>query len=302
MIRWDPVVLARVRHLHLRARVLTDGLLTGMHRSRRVGSAVEFADFQEYLPGMDLRGLDWRVLARSDRLVVRRYEGETDLPCTLVVDLSGDLGTGDRGRYPDLDASKAGYALTLAATLAYWLSLQGEPLSLEILAGEGAAYPSLRPITGRAQLQRVLLSLASARPGGVAHLSDALLRVGERTRRRAWVGVLSDGMEEPSTWLPALAAFARRGADLRFLHLYDRREWTLSYRRAARFHSPEGDEVDLDPVAARSAFREVLAEYVDEVRGGVVHWGGQYLSVPTDRPLDEVFHRVVTGRTVGELP
>ena len=88
---WDPEVLARVRHLHLRARRLTDAMLMGEHRSRRVGQAVEFADYQEYLPGMDLRHLDWRVLARSDRLVVRRFETETQLPCTLVLDLSGDL-------------------------------------------------------------------------------------------------------------------------------------------------------------------------------------------------------------------
>ena len=113
---WDAEVLARVRHLHMRARHLTDALLTGPHRSRRVGQAIEFADYQEYVPGMDLRGLDWRVWGRSDRLVVRRYEAETELPCTLVVDLSGDLGTGETTRtaYPPLEGSKAGYAIMLA--------------------------------------------------------------------------------------------------------------------------------------------------------------------------------------------
>ena len=107
---WDPVVLSRVRHLHLRARVLTDALLMGNHRSRRVGQAIEFADYQEYAPGMDTRGLDWKVWARTDRLVVRRYETETELPCTVVLDLSGDLSTGESGasRLPDLDKSKAG--------------------------------------------------------------------------------------------------------------------------------------------------------------------------------------------------
>src|SRR5215210_7559135 len=120
---WDAAVLARVRHLHLRARMLTAAILTGEHRSRKVGQAVEFADYQEYLPGMDLRGLDWRVWGRTDRYVVKRFE--TEMPCTVVLDLSADLATGDRGRgrLPDLEGSKAGYAITLAATLLYFLHL-----------------------------------------------------------------------------------------------------------------------------------------------------------------------------------
>jgi uncharacterized protein (DUF58 family) len=129
-LAWDPNVLARVRHLHLRARYLTAALLVGEHRSRRVGQAVEFADYQPYLPGMDLRGLDWRVWARTDRLVVKRFETETELPASVVLDLSGDLGTGDgarAGALPDLDTTKAGYAITLAATLLYFLHLHGEP-------------------------------------------------------------------------------------------------------------------------------------------------------------------------------
>src|SRR5688500_9426098 len=144
---WDSAVLARVRHLHLRARTLTAALLTGEHRSRKVGQAVEFADYQEYLPGMDLRGLDWRVWGRPGRYVVKRFETETELPCTVVLDLSADLATGDKGRgkLPDLEGSKAGYAITLAATLLYFLHLHGEPVGLELVAGTGVSFRSLPP-------------------------------------------------------------------------------------------------------------------------------------------------------------
>jgi uncharacterized protein (DUF58 family) len=148
---WDPDVLARVRHLHLRARHLTEAWLHGDHRSRRVGQAVEFADYQEYQPGVDLRRLDWRVVARTDRYVVKRFETETELPCTVVLDLSGDLGTGTRGRVgalPDLDRTKAGYAITLAATLLYFLHLHGEPVGLELLAGDVPAGHSAPPRGG----------------------------------------------------------------------------------------------------------------------------------------------------------
>ncbi|MFT4627998.1 MAG: hypothetical protein ACI8PZ_006692 [Myxococcota bacterium] len=299
---WDAEVLARVRHLHLRARNLTDALLTGEHRSRRVGQAIEFADYQEYVPGMDLRRLDWRVWARSDRLVVRRYETETELPCTLVVDLSGDLSTGDaaRGGYPPLESSKAGYAIVLTATLAYFLHRHGEPVGLEIVAGEGMRYRSLPARGGRNHLQSIFLQLASVRPGGTADLKAALGAVGARVRRRSWVGVVTDGMEEPANWLPSLAAFARRGADVRLFHLFDPREWSLDVGAPALFFSPEGGEaLAVDPAGAREAFNEVVQEYVDEVRGGVVRWGGRYMSAPTDAPLETVLGKAIAGGLAG---
>jgi uncharacterized protein (DUF58 family) len=296
-VPWNAVVLQRVRHLHLRARTLTDGLLMGEHRSRRVGAAVEFADYQEYIPGMDLRSLDWKALARTDRFVVKRYHTETELPCMLVVDLSGDLSTGRAAAdLPDLDGSKAGYAITLAATLAYFLHRHGEPVGLEVVAGESVLHRSLPPRRGRNHLQRIFLSLAGAKPGGAADLSKALFAVGARTRRRSWVTVITDGMEEPARWLPALAGFARRKSDLIFAHVYDPKEWRLDVGPAAVFFSPEGGEgIPVDPAGAAEAFDEVAREYVDEVRGGVVKWGGRYVLLPTDRPLEQAIQHVVVG-------
>ncbi len=273
----------------------------GNHRSRRVGQAVEFADYQEYLPGMDLRSIDWRVWARTDRYVVKRYETETELPCTVVLDLSGDLGTGDTatGGLPALEGTKAGYAITLAATLLYWFQRQGEPVGLSIVAGEGISHHEFPPRTSRNHLQMLFLSLAAARPGGRADLAETLMKVGGRTRRRGWVGVLSDGMEEPGSWLPALAAFARRGTDLRFCHLFDRRELKLDFERSALFYSPEGGEaLAVDPAGARADFAEVVAAYLEEVRRGVVRFGGQYVQVSTDRPMEEVLQHLIMGGTL----
>jgi uncharacterized protein (DUF58 family) len=294
---WDSAVLARVRHLHLRARMLTAALLTGEHRSSKVGQAIEFADYQEYQPGMDLRGIDWRVWGRTDRYVVKRFETETELPCTVVIDVSGDLSTGDRsriGQLPDLEGSKAGYAITLAATLLYFLHLHGEPVGLEIVGGTGPTFRSLPPRGGRNHLQLLFVQLASIRPGGVADLLSSLSRVGARTRRRSWAGLVTDGMGDPGQWLAALSAFARRGTDLRLFHVYDRREWTMDFDTPALFFSPEGgEELAVDPHGAASAFDEVVREYVREVKGGVVRFGGRYLPVPTDLPLEQVLRAAI---------
>lgn len=289
-----------MRHLHLRARYLTDAILMGEHRSKRVGQAIEFADYQEYLPGMDLRGLDWRVWGRSDRYVVKRFETETELPCSVVLDLSGDMGTGttaERG-YPSLDHSKAGYAITLAATLLYWLHRHGEPVGLELIAGEDVAFRSLPARGGRNHLQLCFLMLASAKVGGVAGLAEALGRVGGRVRRRSWVAVITDGMEEPSSWMPALTAFSRRGADVRFVHLFDQGEHELAFKHPLLFYSPEGgDALAVDPVGAREAFAEVVAEYIEEVEGGIVRAGGRYLRAASSDPLESVVRRLVLDAT-----
>jgi uncharacterized protein (DUF58 family) len=288
-----------VRHLHLKARHLTDALLMGEHRSKRVGQAIEFADYQEYLPGMDLRGLDWRVWGRTDKFVVKRFETETELPCSVVLDLSGDLTTGASAikGYPDLDKSKAGFAITLAATLLYWLHRHGEPVGLELIAGDEVAFRSLPSRSGRNHLQLCFLMLASAKAGGVAGLAKALGRVGEHVRRRSWVAVITDGMEEPGEWLPSLAAFSRRGADLRFFHLFDSDEWALKFNKPALFYSPEGGDVlAVDPAGAQAAFSEVVDEYVEEVRGGVVRFGGRYLEAPTNRPLEQLLRRAILDR------
>lgn len=302
---WNPTVLQRVRHLHLRARTLTDSLLMGEHASRRVGEAVEFADYTEYTPGMDLRFADWKAYGRTDRLVVKRFQTETQLPCTVVLDLSGDLSTGEacRDEYPDLDGSKAGYAITLAATLLYFLHRHGEPVGLEVVAGKDVRWPSIPPRRGRGHLQRLFTMLAGAKPGGRADLRGALVNVGSRTPRRSWIAVLSDGMEEPSEWLPALAAFARRRTDLCFAHVYDPDEWALSLQRPAQFFSPEGGgDLAVDPQAAQEAFAAVVAEYVAEVESGVVRWGGRYVRVSTGHPMETAIARIVaTGSQAGDV-
>ncbi len=305
--QWDPDVLARVAWLQLRARQAVAGVLHGAHKSLQISSNVEFADYKEYTPGDPLRDVDWKVAARSDRMVVRRHHAESDLPATILFDASGDLGTGSRGRYkrPPLQGSKFGTAVTLAATLAWFLSGAGEPLGLSVLAGEepsegGAApprWPWIPARGGRAHLVQVLSQLAALRPAGRAELGASFSEVGRRLQRRSLVVVISDLMEEPATWGPALAALARRQVDLRVVHLYDRQEWGLDYREAVRFRSPEGGPaLPLDPAGARDAMAEVVDGYLAEVRGFLGRNHALHLLVPTDAPLELTLARIIRAQ------
>ncbi len=295
---WDPEVLARIGALHLRARQATAGLLHGAHRSQRVASNVEFADYKEYAPGDSLKDLDWKVAARSDRLVVRRHQAETELRCTLLLDASGDLGTGAKGRYrlPPLDGNKFGYAITLVATLAYFLHRHGEPVGLQILGGTGVRWPYIPPRSSPAHLAQILAALASLAPSGRASLDRGLRELGARVQRRSLVILVSDFMEEPALWGQAMLALGRRRADVRAVHLHDAREWALDYPDPMRFFSPEGGEpLPLDPSGAREAFKDVVAEYLAEVRASMARTRAQHQLVATSEPLERVVAAVLKG-------
>lgn len=296
---WDPEVLARIVQLELRARTLVRGHLHGAHGSQRVTSNVEFADYKEYSPGDPLRDLDWRVVGRSDKLVVRRHRAEDELACTIVVDASGDLGTGSAGRrgLPPLDGTKWGVAVVLAATFAQWAMLHNEPVGLAILGGEGAPWSWLPPSGGRAQLARIHSALAATRPGGRAELGVELARIGERVRRRSVVVLISDLMEEPETWGRALDAYGARGVDLRVLHIHDPAEWRFDVSGPARYRSPEGGELlTADHLDVQERIGEVLAEYRAEVASWVLRARGMLLPAPSDCDIALLLGRLLRAR------
>ncbi len=283
---WREDVVARVATLHLRARQVVAGLGAGLRRSVRVGQAVEFADYKPYTPGDSLRDLDWRVLGRRDRLVVRRYRAETEMRATLVLDASADLGsTGEKW-----DAS-----VSIVATIAYLLFLENEPIGLHVAAGTGGTV--LRPRRGRAQLARIFAALAALRPAGRADLAATLAAVGTRAHDRSLLVLVGDFMEPTGHWVGSLDALARRRVDLRAIQLYDRREFELDFPQPLKLYSPEGgaDET-LDPAAMRDSVREEAARFVAEVRDGVRARRGVHQLVEARADLVAVIGEFLRGR------
>jgi uncharacterized protein (DUF58 family) len=258
---------------------------------------VEFVDYKEYSPGDPIRYLDWKVAARADRLVIRRHAAETEVPVTLVVDVSGDLGTGGSER-PALDGTKHGTAMILAATLAVFLSRRGDPVGLYLIGGAGSPWSEIPARSSAGHLAQIIGALAAVRPSGTAGLGPALERIGERVPRRGVVVLISDLMEEPEEWGPSLAALGRRGADLRVIHLYDKSEWALSFRGPAQLYSPEGGEpLAVDPAVARSTFAEVVQEYLEEVQTWLGRHRAHYVCMAVDTPPDEALASVLRGAT-----
>lgn len=284
---WDPAALDRVRHLHLHARQAVAGLHQGAQRSIRLGHDVEFMDYKPYDVGDALRDLDWRVLARSDRLVVRRYRAETELEATIVLDASADLGS---------RPGKFEAAIRLAATLAYLLHLGGEPVGLVIVAGDGVAARVLPARRGRAWIARIFATLASVRPAGRAMLDHAFRDVGRRLGLRTLVAVISDFMEVPTEWVPSLDALVRHRVDLRAFHVYDPDELSLAGDSPVWFRHPEtGERRPMDRGAARAAFAPVVANYFAEVERAVQARRGHHYPVAANAELGPLLARFLRG-------
>ena len=288
---WDAALLSRIAHLHLRARRAVAGWRQGQHLSARATTNIEFVDYKDYVPGDPIRAVDWRVAARTDRLVIRRHVAETEVPVTLVVDASGDLGTGA----PDLEHSKLGATIVMAATLAVLLEQRGDPVGLEIIGGRSSGQTSLPP--RRSTLPSIIRSLAAVEPEGRADLDSAFRELGPRLPRRSIVIVLSDLMEDPAAWGPSIVALTQRGVDLRVLHVHDPVEWALGGDGEVRVYSPEGgDSLAIDPVSARPHMEAVVQEYLKQVRSALSQGRGRHHLVAADAPLDEVLNAALGGR------
>jgi len=297
---WDAAVLARIASLELRARRAVEGVLHGHHGSVRTTSALEFADYKEYAPGDPIKDLDWRVMGRSDRLVIRRHRAEAELATTLVLDASGDGATGRGGAHPrgrpPLDGTRWGSAVVFCAALAWWLERHQEPVGLLVLGGGDVRWSWLPPATGRAQLVRVLGVLAGARPAGRTDLGAGLRSLGARLPRRSVAVLVSDLAQEPAEWGPAAATLRARRADLRVVHLIDRAEWGLDFDRPLRFFSPEGGApLPEDPAELRAAFVAERDAFFAEARGHLSAAEAGYVPFFTDTPVEQPLARVLAG-------
>jgi hypothetical protein len=284
--------------LRLIARQAVDALEHGAHLARRFGESAEFVDYKDYVPGDDARAIDWRVFARSDRLVLRRHAAERQLPVTIVIDASADAGTGPELRASPLEGrrTKLGFGVCLAATLAVFLSRLGEPVGLRVLAGADLPWRVLAPRRGRAHLHRLLAVLAAVRPEGKADLPAALAALGRSGRRRSTTFLISDLMEPAGGYAQSMRAFGCRIGDLRVAHLFDPDELDLRIGPAAQLYSPEGGApIALDPVAARAVFREVVIDYLGETRAAVLSARGHYVAAPCDGSLGSVMTALLSG-------
>jgi uncharacterized protein (DUF58 family) len=307
----DPLELARLASLELRARVIVEGAFSGMHHNLHPGTSVEFTEHKEYAPGDEIRRIDWKAVGRVDRYYIKRFEDETEMRTYLVVDASASMGYQRKG------VSKLAYASYLAGAFAYLLAKQGDPAGLFLFDAETRQY--LPPSTRPGQIREIFRLLDGAGPAGTTDPARALSHVGELLDKRSVVLFFSDLLDaERESDLPArreegvaargavaerLRQLRARGHDVVVFHLLDPDEIELPFDDLTFFQGMEpGDNRTLLAQAAdlRTAFKQESAAFRDRWRLACLETHVEYRFARTDeRPANVLREFLVTRQRAG---
>jgi len=277
----DSQVLARLMHLPLLARFPMEGSVSGQHKSPHRGSSVEFAEYRNYVPGDDIRRLDWRVFARSDRFFLKEFEAETNLRCYVVLDCSGSM------KFAAKNETKLAFAKKLAATLAYLTVHQGDAVSL-ICAGK-KSFREIPPRRNPAHLQTIFEMLEQAEPRGETGLISVLHDLAEKVRRRALIIILSDFFCDLGELLSCFQHLRFQKHDLALFHLLDRAELDFQFDRPMRFVDLESSfSVVTEPATIRDEYLQQIHLFLKNLRAGCHEFGADYRQVITDQNYEKV--------------
>jgi uncharacterized protein (DUF58 family) len=292
----EPAVLARLAGVPLLSRRPMVGNVSGRHASPHRGSSVEFAEYRKYVPGDDLRRLDWRAFGRSDRFYVKEYEADTNLRLVLVLDTSGSMAF--RSPAPAVGVqplAKIDYARRICGALGYLASQQGDAVGISC-AAEGIVR-TLPPRRSPAHLRLAFDVIEEAQPQGTTGLAQVLHELAETIRQRALVVIVSDLFVDPAELAGAFGHLRFRRHDIAAFHLLDPQELAFTFQRPTRFLDLEGGgAIFADPVEIAARYQTAITTYLDELRRIVLENGIDYHRVLTDEPYEQVLARFLVGR------
>ena len=277
----SPREIAGLAHLELVARGIVEGFLIGLHDSPKRGFSAEFAENRPYNRGDDLRHLDWKVYARTDRLFIKQFEEETNLRAYILLDVSKSMGwVSDEESYP----TKLEYARLLAASLSLLLIQQGDATGL--IAFDRVMRAHVVPRTTRRHWRRLLTEITHLEPDGETDAGTAIKDLAGRLQRRGLVVLISDLLVDQQTTRTALRYLRHRGHEVILFHIMDPGERELPAAGEAIFFDPEtGEELGANSAALRKQYREAVDGAIAGWHKEALRWGADYALLTTDTPL-----------------
>ncbi len=288
----DPKTLAKIARLELRARAVVEGVITGMHKSPHRGSSVEFAQHRDYVPGDEIRHIDWKVYARSDRYHIKQFEEETNLKGMLVMDTSTSMNY--KGENSPL--SKREYASIVAAAIATLLIRQRDGVGMA--AFDNGLNQFIPAGSTSAHMRLLLETLEKSNHNPKTDLADTFHDLAERIKRRGLIIILSDLFNDPDTILKGLQHFRHRRHEVIVFHVLDRDEMTFPFKDASVFEGLEGEEsITAEPNALRRDYLAAFTSYVEILKRGCRDLNMDYQQLPTDLPIDSAISRYLSERT-----
>ncbi len=285
----DPHTLMRIKSLQMRARLVMEGFFSGIHRSPYHGFSVEFSEYREYTPGDDLRYLDWKLFARSDRYYVKQFEDETNLRCTILLDTSRSMtfGSGDHNKHE--------YARTAAATIAYFLTMQRDAIGLVTFEDQVVDYlpPRHRP----GHMRRIMATLSREPQGKATDIAGPLEEVAATVRKRGLIVIISDLLAPPELLATRLGYLRSCGHDVIVFRVLDPVEVSFDFKSPAIFRDVEsGKELYIDAEVARADYQKRFQAHAQQIETACQDLGVDIHSLTTDQPLEFVLFELLRAR------
>ncbi|MBM4170086.1 MAG: DUF58 domain-containing protein [Ignavibacteria bacterium] len=285
-----PEIVAQLANMELRARLVVEGFMTGLHRSPYHGFSVEFTEHRPYMPGDDTKRIDWKALGKTGRYYVKQFEDETNLKSYLLVDASRSMIFSSAHRVSKLD-----YATTVAAALAHLMIEQRDAVGLAVYDERVRTY--LPPRSARLYLKQIFSELDALRGGEATNTAASLNAVAEQIKRRGLVIILSDLLDEPERVMKALKHFRHRGHEVIVMQILDPLERTFAFGADALFRDLETQEEMMTQPwhiqrAYQSAIRSFLKRYERECREANI----DYVLLDTQTPFDRALVEYLTKR------
>jgi len=284
----DPTVLARIGNLDLIARHVVDGFINGLHRAPHFGASIDFAEHRGYVPGDDIRRLDWRLFARTDKFYLKQYEADTNTNFAVLLDISKSMSFAGEGR-----VSKIEYARYLAACMGYMAHRQRDRCGIVTFDEDIVSYvpPSAK------HFDVMLHTLDRAEPVRAGRLRAPLEKIAEHFKRRSVVALISDLYEEPEEIMEAIKPYRYLGNDIMVFHVLDRAELEFPYRESSRFQDLEtGEEIPVVPESLLAQYRELIQGHIESIRTKCSEIRVDYTVVDTSRPLDDALFSYMAHR------
>ena len=284
-----PEAIKRISRLELRARQIVEGFLSGIHRSPYFGQSVEFLQHRQYVPGDDLRHVDWKVWAKQDRYYVKQFEEETNMRSTLLVDVSASM------QYGSGPLTKYDYGCTIAATLAYLLLRQQD--SVGCVAFDEKVRMKVPALSKRTHIMSIVNALANDEPKEKTDFYEILRQVAEEFPRRGMMILVSDLLGDRKGLIKGLKLLRQRGHDVMVFHVMDDDELDFPFSGPTRFEGLElPDHLNCNPRALRTGYLEALDRFLEEVRRNCAKNTCDYDLIRTSKSLDSVLASYLSNR------
>jgi uncharacterized protein (DUF58 family) len=283
----DPTVLGRISSLELIARTVVEGFISGLHHAPYLGMSMDFAEHRAYMPGDDIRRIDWRLYARTDRYFIKQFEADTNTNFSVLLDISKSMD------YKADGISKLDYARYLAACLTYFSQKQRDRVGLITFDNKVVNHipPSAK------HLDEILYTLDKVKPGAGADMETPIKAVSEHFRRRSILVLISDFYEQPDKIMEAMKYLVQKGNDVIAFHILDKTELDFPFKDAMSFEDAEnGERMPVIPEQARQQYQQLINAHIETISKRMAEFQIDYAMMDTSTPLDFALFKFLSYR------